>query len=103
MRTQQVIAAALLAVAGASAFAAGPAKDYISPARLGTSVRTREAVVAEVANLRATGQLQAGGDVVEKTPAPVVIAEQQPLTRAEVKAAVAQARIEHKLVYGDMM
>ncbi len=91
MRTNQLIAAALLAVAGASSFAAGPARDYISPARLGESVRTREAVVAETQNAIAAGQLKFGGDVVQSTFAPAVV-DAAPLSRAEVRAAVAAAR-----------
>ena len=96
MRTSHLIAAAFLAVAGTSSFAAGPAKDYISPARLGESVRTREAVVAETRNAIVAGELKPVGDVVQSTYS-AAVPESKPLTRAEVRAAVAAARADHTL------
>lgn len=96
MRTNQLIAAALLAVAGASSFAAGPSKDYISPARLGESVRSREAVQAETRNAIAAGELKFGGDVVESRQV-AAATDKAPLTRGEVRAAVAAARADHTL------
>jgi hypothetical protein len=96
MRTTQFIAAALLAVAGASAFAAGPARDYQSPTNFAQSLRTREAVSAETKNALASGDLKLGGDVVESKVA-AVVAEPTTLTRAEVRASVAAARADHTL------
>ena len=97
MRATQLIAVVLLAAAGASSFAAGPARDYQSPTNFAQSLRTREAVVAETQNAIAAGELKLGGDVVESKVAPVVVANQKPLTREEVRAAVAAARADHTL------
>jgi hypothetical protein len=103
MRTSHIIAAALLAVAGASSFAAGPARDYQSPTNFAQSVRTREAVSAETRNALASGDLKLGGDVVE-SKVTAVVAEPTTVTRAEVRAAVAAARADHSLIRnGELM
>lgn len=96
MRANQLIAATLLAVAGASSFAAGPGRDYQSPTNFAQSVRSREAVEAETRNALASGELKLGGDYNEQKFV-AVVQEQKPLTRAEVRASVLQARAEHTL------
>lgn len=97
MRTLPLLAAALLAAAGTAAQAAGPDVQYLSPATLGQSVRTREAVVAETRNALASGELKLGGELDTSRPAAPVAAKAPVLSRAEVRAAVIAARNDHTL------
>ena len=98
MRTPQRLAiATLLAVAGASAFA-GTVGEYAPLATKAESLRSREAVIAEVLNLRAQGELAIGGELSDAVAVAPAAALQAPvLTRADVKAQVTAARAAHAL------
>ena len=108
MQVRQIVAAALLAVTavGAMSQELDPSETLqaknIAAAQAATASRTRESVVAETRNLQAAGQL---GAVGERADAPAIAAvpeaQARPLTRADVKAELAQWRKSHQLPVGD--
>ena len=91
MQTKQLFAAALLAVAGATSAMAGAVGDYASPGVKAVSTRSRDAVIAEVQNLRAQGQLAVTGEL-SGAPETVVVNDKAPLSREAVRAEVRTAR-----------
>jgi hypothetical protein len=110
MQVRQVIAAALLAVTavGAMSQEIDPSENLqgrsLAAARAQTSERTRESVVAETRNLKAEGQLNAVGERAD-APAIAVVPQTQYAggrTRADVKAELAQWRLNHKLTVGEL-
>ena len=101
MQVRQIIAAALLSVT-----AVGAMSQELDPRhdRTFTSTRTQESVRAETRNLQAQGALKAVGETAE---APVVAVVPAPsgdreLTRADVKAELAQWRASHKVRVGEL-
>ena len=108
MQARQIIAATLLAVGAVGAMAQEIDRSEtlqarnIAGAQAATSQRSRESVRAETRNLQAQGKLGVAG---ENSAAPV--ADSAPdaapvgLTRAQVKADLAQWRASHKMSFGE--
>jgi len=94
--TRQLFAAALFTVAGLSASAfAGTNPAYESPAVAAQSLRSAEAVRAEVQNLQARGAFKAVGEFAD---APVVaVVPAVTLSRETVRAEVAAAQAAKSL------
>jgi len=88
--TRQLFAAAALSLVAVGSAFAGNYPSYESPAYNVASVRSRDAVVAEVQNLRAQGALKNVGDTAE-APA-VAVVPNKALTREAVLAEVAAAQ-----------
>jgi hypothetical protein len=107
MQVRTLIATALLSLS-AAAVMADPAVDSTTNA-VGTthysttSQRTRSAVVAELRNTQAAGDLQRAGELSEAPVAAVVPVPGSPITRSEVRAELAQARAHHELRFSEMM
>ena len=89
--SKQVFAAALFALATVTAAHAGGIGDYDSPARKAQSLRSRDAVTAELQNLRAQGQFPAIGELAQAPVVAVVPATQVALSREQVRADVTAA------------
>jgi hypothetical protein len=88
----------LAALASTGAFAQDSTSNVLGTTTYSThSDRTREAVVAELRATQARGQWHPAGEVSEAPVAPAVLAPPAVLTRAQVKAEVAQARVQHQL------
>jgi hypothetical protein len=90
MRTKQVIAASLIALATSAAFADDITLDKV-PA--GSTV-TRSQVKADVLKARASGQLLSAGEAYNGTPEPVG----SNVARSEVKTGVLAARSNGQLL-----
>jgi len=101
MQVRPLVAAALLSLTAVAAMAQelDPNND-----RVFTAQRTRESVKAEVANVKAQGQLKAVGETAAAPvgdPVPTAAADHA-LTRAQVKADLQQWRASHKTAVGEM-
>jgi len=105
MQVRSLFAAALLSVTAVAAMAQDidPRDQHV--AQSAGSLASREAVRAEVRNLRAAGQLQGVGEL-EKAPVTGAAVEarvaQGPLTRAQVRAELAQWRASHAVRVGEL-
>jgi uncharacterized protein involved in exopolysaccharide biosynthesis len=108
MQVRQIVAAALLAASAIGAMAQEidrsetlQAKNLAAQQEAAAS-RSSESVRAETRNLQAAGQLSTVG---ERADAPVVPAAPAApavgLTRAQVKAELAQWRLTHKQEFGE--
>ncbi len=101
MQVRHLFAAALLSVTAVAAMSQelDPSHD-----RVFTSQRTRESVKAEVANLKAQGQLKAVGETAVAPTVDVVptAGADRELTRAEVKAELKRWRASHVARVGEL-
>ena len=68
-----------------------------------TSGRSREAVRAELRNAQAAGELRGVGELADAPRMAVVPSAPEPVTRAQVRSELAQARAHHELRTGDLM
>jgi hypothetical protein len=102
MQVRQLVATALVSVSVFGA-ASAMAQDDSFTNSVGTtsysahSNRSREAVVAELRNAQAQGAWRGAGELSEAPVSAPVPAPPAVLTRAQVKADVAQARASHQL------
>jgi len=97
MQVRTLLAAVLLAAtaAGAMAQEIDPRDQHIAAAA--QSLRTREAVKAEVRNTREAGQWQPAGELNAAVAVPVVGSPAVALSRQDVRTQVAAARAAHQL------
>jgi len=93
--TRTFFAAAALAVLGSTSGFAGTVGAYDSPALAAQSLRSRDALIAESANLRAQAGFKATGETAD---APVVVrVVDVTLSRDAVREQVAAAQAAHTL------
>jgi hypothetical protein len=110
MQVRQILTAALLAAAAAGAMAQEIdrsdtlAARNIAGAQAPSASRTRQSVQAETRNLQAQGELKTVGERADAVAVPVVptTTTASNLTRAQVKADLAQWRSTHKTVVGEL-
>lgn len=107
MQVRTLIATALLSMSAAAVMAdpvADSTTDAVGTTHYSTtSQRTRTAVVAELRNAQAAGDVQRTGELSDAPAAAVVPAQSPVISRAEVRADLAQARAHHALRFSELM
>jgi hypothetical protein len=91
MNTQQLIAITTLAFAGSAAFAQEATSDAWMQV---AGTQTRSAVTADVAQARAEGSLQQGGEATVFSVRPLASNISRDEVRAEARAAVRDSTID---------
>ena len=106
MQVRTLIATALLSFSALGAMAQSiddGTTNSVGTTRYSTdSLRSRSAVVAELRNAQAAGELRSG-DLGDAPVAAAVPATNVAASRSEVRAELAQARAHHELRFGEMM